>query len=197
MIFTNRQKEVLVGDGAVLYLPVGESIQNQRVNRKFCYVASGYDENGANRLLDFRSRIIEVAIYPEPERFFVPDTFNKTTNQQEILRKQDIENLKERLGLENITIIRPEATEVVDIMFQHFDATGICLLGKDFIDEYKGYWRYIKTSTPTSRDGSHLARVGYFHASDGPSIEGWLRGKRSVSLGLARWIIPTETSEAI
>lgn len=191
LTFTDQERETLVNDGAVLYLPTGETIKGQReAGRPFWYVASGFKEEGRNRLTEFPSRRIEVAIYPDPEIFFVPGSFNKTTDQQDALSAEDSENLRKRLGLAEIGIIRPEASEATEIMFKHFDATEVRLLGKDYMVEAGQYYPYIRTNTPTVLGGSRLACVGGFGADDGPSVFDWDRAGRHVGLGAARWVVP-------
>lgn len=188
--FTEQERETLVADGAVLYLPTGETIKDQRAaGRKFWHVADGFKEGERNRLTEFPSRRIEVAIYPGPERFFVPGSFNKTTDQQDVLAQQDAEEIRKRLGLENIGIVRPEASEVTEVMFKHFDTTKARLLGETFREQASGYLPYIRTNTPTNKSGSNLASVGYFSADDGPRVDDWYRDVHRVFLAAARWLV--------
>ncbi len=169
---------------------MGETIRGQKdAGRPFWYIANGYKVDGRNRLTEYSSRIIEVAIYPDPERFFVPDTFNKTTDQQLALIDQDAHSLREKLGLEGITEILPEASEATEVLFRHFDTTDVRLLGEDFIRD--GYWSYIRTCTPTSAGGSSLADVGCWGADDGLDVGDWYRGRGGVNVGAARWVVPT------
>ncbi|MDO8429070.1 MAG: hypothetical protein Q7S88_00385 [Candidatus Daviesbacteria bacterium] len=184
--FIDQEREALLGDGAVLYLPAGETIRGQiEAGREF-----GYVFNGGERLLDFPSRRIEVAIYPDPERFFVPGSFNKTTDKQDALMEQDAESLRKRLCLGGITMVRPEAPEVTEVIFKHFDATQVRLLGKDYMEQAGGYYPYIRTSTPTNKTGSVLADVGHFAAGYGPHVGDWHRDDRDVFLAGARWVVP-------
>lgn len=75
----------------------------------------------------------------------------------------------------------------------HFDKTGVRLLGERWIDEKTGYWRYIRTSTPTTKSGSSLARVGSFHADLGPLVDDWHRDRGTVLLGGAFWVVPNRS----
>ncbi len=184
--FTDQEREALINDGAVLYLPSGETIRGQReAGRQF-----GYVFNGGERLLDFPARRIEVAIYPDPERFFVPGSFDKTTDKQDDLMAEDAESLRKRLGLEGIGMIRPEASEVTEVMFKHFDETQVRLLGKDYMKQAGGYYPYIRTNTPANKSGSNLASVGCFGADSGPDVDDWNRGPHYVFLATARWVVP-------
>lgn len=182
MKFTDKERKILIDDGAVIYLPTGETIRGQKsTKRPFWSITDGYKDGGKNRLTEFPSRAMEVAIYPDPERFFVPDTFSKTTDQQISLIEVDAHSLRERLGLSNIGEILPEASEVTDVIFKHFDATNgnVRLLGQDYIRE--GYWSYIRTSTPTNKVGSSVAYVGPWDADFGVRVADWDRDK-SVSI---------------
>jgi len=190
--FTDEEREALIGDGAVLYLPTGETIKAQKAARRpFWYITDGYKENGKNRLTEFPSRAIEVAIYPDPERFFVPDTSSKTTDQQIALVEQDAHALRERLGLPNIGEVLPEASEATEVLFRHFDATNVRILGQDYMKD--GYWSYIRTNTPTNKEGSRVALVGGWDAGRGLRVPDWDRDSGHVGLRGARWVVPTGT----
>lgn len=192
--FTDQERKGYTNDGAFIYLPKGETIRAQKAVRPLWLGTEGYvEEDGKNRLLDFSARRIEVAIWVDPknpERFFVPGSFDKDTDQQDKLRAKDAESLAKRLGFP-VNLIRPEASEVTEVMQQHFDKIGIRLLGEDWIKD--GYWRYIRTSTPTNKSGSVLAFVGVFGADVGPSVFGWNREEGRVNLGDARWAVPNGT----
>ena len=189
--FTDQERRVLIGDGAVLYLPTGETIKGQReAGRPFWNITDGFIRAGKNRLTEFPSRRIEVAIYPDPERFFVPDTSKKTLDQQIALIEHDAQSLRERLGLSNIGEIIPEVPEVTEVLFRHFDATKVRILGPDYRRDR--YWSYVRTSTPTTRLGSRVAFVGYLSVEVGLDVGSWDRGDMSF-LHAARWVVPTGT----
>lgn len=188
--FTDEERAALIGDGALLYLPTGETIKAQKAARRpFWYVNDGYKEGGKNRLTEFPSRAIEVAIYPDPKRFFVPETASKTTDQQIVLVEQDAHALRERLGLPNIGEVLPEASEATEVLFKHFDATNVRILGQDYMKN--GYWSYIRTNTPTNKEGSHVALVGDWYADDGLHVLDWDRDYGDVRIHAARWVVPT------
>lgn len=196
--FTDQEKEALKHirkTEPVFYLPTGETIRSQQGNRRMNVYPAGYEEeDGTNRLLDYPSRKIEVAIWADPkkpEEFFIPGSFNKTTDQQDKLRAKEAEKLSKKPGLSGITIIRPEASEVTEVMFQHFDKTGVRLLGQDWVKD--GYWRYIRTNTPTTKFGSSLAHVGSFGAGGGPGVGDWGRDKGRVRIGVAFWVVPNRS----
>lgn len=189
--FTPEEKKALKEDGVVFYTLTGTTISEQREARNkagkpsFWHVADAGD-----RLLAVPSRRIEVGIYPDPQKFFVPGSFYKTTDQQDVLMEQDAENLRKRLGLKDIGMARPEASEATEVIFTHFDETQIRLLGQDYREQASGYYPYIRTSTPTNKSGSSLALVGGFDADGGLSVNVWPRGNRDVGIGLARWVVP-------
>lgn len=196
--FTDEERKAILEVRATqprFYLPAGETIRGQLGSRDLDVYPEGYtEEDGTNRLRDFPSRRIEVAIWADeknPEEFFIKDSFDKTTGQQDKLRIKEAEALSKRPGLSGVTIIRPEAPEVTEVMFQLFDTTGIRLLGEKWRDK-DGLWRYIRTSTPINKSGSSLAYVGHF-AADGPRVGDWFRGKGSVYLGDAFWVVPNRS----
>lgn len=184
--WSDEEREVLVKDGAVLYLPTGETINAQKQNnRPFWYVSEGYIIDGRNRLLDFPSRLIEIAIYPDPERFFAPGTFGKSKAAQEDLLKEDRDQLRKRTGLENLDQILPEASEGTERIFKYFDETGIRLLGVDY-----GY-RWIRTNTPTNKSGSLFALVGRFRdVVGGLGVFVFSHDRGRPGMGAARWVVP-------
>ncbi len=197
--FTDEEREALLDVRATkptFYLPAGETIRGQIGSRSLIVYPEGYtEEDGTNRLHDFPARRVEVAIWIDPknpEEFFVPGSFDKSTDQQDKLMGKEAEALRKRPGLSGVTIIRPEAPEVTEVMFKHFDETGVRLLGEDWIDRKTSDWRYIRTNTPTTKAGSDLASVGYFGAG-GPRIDDWLRDGSFVYLGDARWVVPNRS----
>ena len=181
LTFTDKERKALTDDGAVIYLPKGETIRGQKsARRTFWYITDGYKEGGKNRLTEFPSRRIEVAIYPDPEKFFVPDTFNKDTDRQTVLIEQDADSLRKRLGLENITEILPEASEATEVIFRYFDKTAVRLLGRDYMRD--GHWSYIRTATPTNKEGSFVAYVGCWSDGIGLHVYDWFRAMRVMSV---------------
>lgn len=185
--FSNEEIDVLINDGAVIYLPQGETIRGQREEwRPFWYVTDGYEIDGRNRLLDFPSRSIEIAIYPDPKNFFVPGSFDKSKTEQEAFLAEDLHLLQRRLGLEGIRGILPEASEVTEVAFRHFDATWrkVRLLGKNY-----GF-RNIRTDTPTNLVGSDFAIVGYWRDVDGIRVDDRDADDGHRLLGAARWLVP-------
>src|SRR3990167_3241852 len=74
--FTDDEKEALKSDGAVIYELQGETIIREKESQKAKGKPSFYFlVEAGERLLARPTRQIEVAIYPAPERFFVPNSF--------------------------------------------------------------------------------------------------------------------------
>lgn len=198
--FTDEERKALLEVRAIkprFYLPTGETIRGQLGSRRLDVYPEGYtEEDGTNRLRDFPARRIEVAIWADPENpeeFFVRGSFNKSTDQQDRLRVKEAEDLSKGPGLSGVTMIRPEAPEVTEVMFKHLDETGVRLLGEEWIDKKNDYWRYIRTSTPTNKPGSLVADVGYFRADDGPDVSDDPVGEGDPHLGDARWVVPNRS----
>lgn len=193
--FTDAEKEALKADGALLYTPLGETIPAQKESRAkkdkpgFWYVAEVGD-----RLLALPSRQIEVAIYPAPDRAFVPNSFNKSVKQQEERVAADAAELRERLGLEGISEIIPdEASTVTDIIFQHEEATGQWLLGPKYAAAQGLSWVYTRTKNPTNVAGSYVAYVGSAYPDNGVNVHYWNRDNGNRDLGVLRLVVPIET----
>lgn len=79
--FSDEEKRVLKEDGAVIYALTGTTIPAQReLQAKKGKPSFWYVVEAGDRLLALPSRKIEVAIFPDPQRFFVPDSFGKDTD---------------------------------------------------------------------------------------------------------------------
>lgn len=84
--FTDAERKALIADGAVIYLPLGETIPVQKeAQAKKGKLAFRYVVNARNYLRAVPSRQVEVAIYPAVDRFFVSGSFGKGVGQQEEL----------------------------------------------------------------------------------------------------------------
>lgn len=180
--YTDDEKQVLKDDGAVVYLLEGESIGSQKRGGKRFWS----DWHNGHPIEDLTSRIYEVAIWPDPEKFFVPGTSNKSKKRQEELVRADGEKIRARLGIPNFTEILPETPEVTEVMFRHFDLTNVRLLGEAYTTK-EGYWLYVRNNTPTNESGSRVADVGRFYAGHGPHVYSWRARESSPRICSARW----------
>lgn len=180
--YTDEEKALLKDDGALVYLLEGQSIGSQRKGgRRFW---SNWHEG--QPIEDLSSRLYEVAIYPND--FFVPRTFNKSKAKQEELVIAHGQALQARLGIENLAEILPAAPEATEVMFKHFDLTGVRLLGENYMTR-DGYWSYIITNTPANESGSSVACVGFFFAVLGSYVRHWRARRGDPALAAARWVV--------
>lgn len=165
--FTDEEKRVLLGDGAAIYLPTGTTIAAQREIRVKERKLSFFSAMTVDGLIDLPSRQVEVAIFPDPQRFFVPGSFNVNVTRQEKLVKEDAEKeLHGRLGLDGVTQIIPkEAATLTEVAFMHFDETGVLLFGPeyDLLSQRLGVRTsnvFGITKNPTNSAGSFVAAIG-------------------------------------
>lgn len=182
------------------YLPEGETIRSLQEIGPISIQVAGYkeykEEDGSNRLLDRPARRIEVAVWAnpdKPEEFFIPGSFGKTADQQDGIRKLEVEALTNKPGLGGVTIIRPEASEVLEVMSRHVRRTDIHLLGEAWQDKESGHFRMIRTNTPTTQSGSRLAEVTYFEThcfDDSLGVGDGDRGESDAHVGDAFWVVP-------
>lgn len=190
--FSAEEKRALIKDGAVVYRLDGRTILEQKIAREragkpaFWYVVSVPDN-----LLEASSRNIEVAIYPDPGRFFVPNTFGVDTDTQERLVEADAEALRQRTGLQGVTQIIPdEVATLTEVIFKHEEATGDWLFGTEYAKAVGKDWVYGRTKNPTNSDGSHVAFVGYGRPVRGVDVVGWYRVNGDDDVGSPRLVVP-------
>lgn len=161
--FSDLERSRLLDECASIYLLSGTTIPQQREAQtakgkpSFWYVTEGVES-----LLVLPSRSIEVAIFPDPERFFAPGSFDKSTARQEQIVREDAQKqLQARLGLPGVTQIVPdEAATLTDLTFQHLDATGKWLFGPEYAQAQGLSWVYGRTKNRTNKIGSCVAGVG-------------------------------------
>lgn len=185
--FTAKEEKVLKGDGAILLSPLGQAIPSQREDQRqkgkpsFYYVTNAQDG-----LLDRPSRLAQVAIYPDPDRFFVPGTAGKDLATQERLASDDGESLRQRLGLPRIDVEIPEeAATLTGVTFDYLDQTGEWLFGSKY-----GYL-YGRTKNPTNRDGSDVACVGDANPGGGLDVDDFDRGSGDDNVQVVRLVVPS------
>jgi len=173
--FTDKEQRALIKDGAVILdLEVGTTIEGQqKTGRLFRDIVDGGD-----RLLKASSIIPQVAIYPAPERFSIPNSGNKDLSTQEKLAERDGKKLRKRLGLKDdgVDVIIPDqASTLTELIFKYLDETtkqgeGVWLFGPDY-----GYL-YGRTKNPVNESGSRVAIVGNAGPDIGVFVNEWFRG---------------------
>lgn len=162
--FIKQEIDVLIEDGVVILDLTEETIEDQqKAGRPFGYVSARGDI-----LLKAPSIKTQVAIFRDPEKFFVPNTGWKgfctrpDLSSLEDLTKIDAEKLRERTGLEDLDEIIPSsASTLTELTFKYFDRTtkegkGVWLFGRDY-----GF-RYGRTNHPMNRsDAPEFFRIGF------------------------------------
>lgn len=186
---TDQEQERLIKDGAfILDLITGNTIEDQEgAGRLFRYI---YREGG-DRLLKLPSIITQVAIYPDPEKFFIPNSGSKNLPTQEELAKKDGQELRERLGLKDDSldvIIPDQASTLTEVTFRYLDETtkkdkAVWLFGPNY-----GYL-YGRTKNPVNDSGSLVANVGNARPGHGIGVSGWSAGGGHEGLHVVRLVV--------
>jgi len=179
--FFEDEKKKLIEDGAVIYELAGDTIgRQQESGRKFWYVT-----NGGQQLLQLPSLRTEVAIYPDPERFFVPKSGGKDLETIKALLREDAKNLRMRLKLDRIDEIVPnEASTLTELFFKHADKTGVLLFGSEF-----GFL-YGITNNPINDQATRVANVGSADVEHGLCIRGWFHEVGNAHVHVVRLVVP-------
>lgn len=160
--FSDEARETLISEGYKIYPP----------GNKFW---SAWHQDHP----DFeakQSRLSEVAIHPE--QLFLPNSNNKTLEQQLKLVEKFSKQLCGRERLSGVRVVVGEAPDYAEVAFAHLKATGQYLFGQNY-----GY-RYTRTQTPTV--GSSVAIVGDFDAQNGLSVHVWNCDDGGVNV----WVVP-------
>jgi hypothetical protein len=153
--FTQEEKEKLRAEGALIYA-IGEETVAEQMQRNDGFWNIRH-ENEAE-YLEVPARRMEVAIFPDPEKFFVPESYMKDKDEQERLLLEDTGILRAKLGFDNsVTQILPEIAEATSVIFKHKDTTGTRLLGEEYS------CASIRTNTSHRKDGwDFKLQVGNF-----------------------------------
>ena len=175
--FSDEVRSALIKEGHVIYQLAGQSIQDQIVaGRRFGYVVD------AESVRTLPSRTGEIAFNPEPKKFFIPKSNNKTLNQQLAMIADYSQRLQEKLKSEDLEAIMGQVPDYTSAIFLHFDATDKRLFGNDY-----GF-NYARTQTPTGE--SRVARVGSFGAAPGPRVRDWARDDGDGHVFAAPLVVP-------
>jgi len=147
--FDKEEKNILAGDGALILELGCETLRQLRVNGKpFLHLT-----DGGEKLLDTPTKLTEVAIYPQPSRFFVQNSNWKNFDRQICMVYEDGMLLRRRLRLPTVTQIMPEAVDLAQIIFKYPEVVKSLSAG-----QYGD--REIRTVTPVKTGSDvYTARV--------------------------------------
>ncbi len=191
--FTNEEEKALLKDGAHFIDLTGETIEGQQVaKRLFRYVTDGGD-----RLLKLPSIKTRVAIYTDPEKFFIPNSGNRDLPTQEKLAEKDGQELRKRLGLkdEGIDVIIPDqASTLTELIFKYLDETtqkgkGVWLFGEEYAFAQGLSWVYGRTKNPVNESGSRVASVGGAGPDGGVLVLDWSRDLGGGRIRVVRLVV--------
>ncbi len=178
--FSDEAVEALLKRDFVIHDLNGESIASLRgAGRRFWSTwHRDYPEFEAKT-----SRLTQVAINPDPERFFLPESNRKTLKQQEeMIAKFSKELASGKNRIKGVVAIMGEMPDYVELAFRHLDATQKYLFGPDYD------YNYARTKTLSV--GSDVANVGYFDPDHGLSIGYWHRGKGYDNVWAVPLVVP-------
>ena len=175
--FTDPEEQAFKKDGAYFIDLTGETIEDQREAKRLF----GYVTDGGNGLLKLPSIKARVAIFPDPKKFFIPNSGNKSLPTQEELAKKDGQELRKRLGLKDdgVDVIIPDqASTLTELTFRYLDETtkkgkGIWLFGPDYAVAQGLDWVYGRTKNPVYESGSLVAGVGVADPGGGVDVGRW------------------------
>lgn len=175
--FSDEQKEALRKEGYLIYGLTGQSIKTLRdAGRKFW--STWHEDSQFANLEALGSMQSEVAI--NPSKLFLPKSDNKTLAQQEDM----VDKFSQELGkkVQGVKAIIGQASDYVELAFQHLDATQDYLFGKKY--------NYDWARTKTSISSSSVANVGSFHAAHGLEVNYWYHGFGHDHMRAAPLVVP-------
>ena|SRR3989344_97584 len=186
--FSDGARQALIKDGAVIYPLRGSTIETQReMQREKGKPSFYYVVNGDERLVGRPSRLSEVAIYPDPKKFFIPNTGGKDLETQEALAAEDANKLRKRLKQNGMDVVIPEqAATLTELTFKHLDETGVWLFGENYD------YLFGRTKNPTNESGSVAAYVGDADPGRGLDVDDWSRGLGLDGIRVVRLVVPKD-----
>lgn len=132
------------------------------------------------------SRPTQIVIFPQPTDFYVPESNNKSLDQQrELLAVDEAEVVKRRWGIGGLRLSIGDVATHTGFVFAYFDKTNhqVRLHGGDY-----GY-RYGRTETVV---GSGVASVGLFNGVVGLGVGGWRAGRGFPDVWAVRLGVPAK-----
>lgn len=174
----------LIRNRAVIFDPLETSLaQLVAANRPFWYLIDRENRD----FMSLSSRPTQIAIFPDPEQFYVPESNNLSLNRQRELLKIDLaEVVKTKMGIGGVEEVIDNVATHAGLVFAYLDKTNgrVGLHGDGY-----GY-RCVRTETPTI--GSSVALVGYFRTAFGLLVSDWHRDKGNESLRALRLLVPAQ-----
>ncbi len=160
--FTTAEKKAFRKDGHIIYPFSLQTIKTQEEARKPFH----FQDNYGSKFKTTSSMVGEVAFIPNPKRFFIPGSNNKTYEQQEELVKLYEKHLQKSLKLpENVRVVMGQAPDYTQLAFIHLEETGERLFGLEYGFNF--------TRTKTSISTHDVANVGSFYSTIGLHVYGW------------------------
>ncbi|MCL4354233.1 hypothetical protein M1349_02045 [Patescibacteria group bacterium] len=174
--FGEEERVALIKAGAVIYTLKKETIQDQiDLGRPFWHIA-----NGGIGLLESQPKLTQVAVFPDYKNFYIPNSGEKTLEEQEKLAKQDAEKLRLELGINGITEIIPsEASALTQLVFMHLDKTGEWLFG-----------HFFGRTNNSMQDKMSTAIVGNVYPEAGLHVNDWPKNGKDKNILAVRFIVP-------
>lgn len=167
--------------GFRIYTLTGQSIRSEReAGRKF-WSTWHRDYPKFEALTSIHS---EVAIDPNPDKFFIPKSNNQTLDQQLEMVADHSRKLQKSLTSE-VQAVMGQSPDYVDLTFSHL--TTLKDIKDRLFGEKYGY-NYARTQTPTVE--SVVASVGDFGAAYGLSVSRWHRAGGYGVVFVAPLVVP-------
>lgn len=140
--FSERERKVLEQDGTHIYLLPGRTLHSY-YQGPLLFGLDAYDVLTPSDI-NLKGKKTEVAIYPKPDRFFVPESGGKSLDEQAKLVTKDATELKNRLSLEDIDEIIPDqAVTLLELALVHKEKSFLAqlfdfgiLFGQDYDFRY-------------------------------------------------------------
>lgn len=176
--FSDQSKEALIKLGYRIYPFTGQSIKSLREAGKPFWVTWHQDYHD---LENFPARLSEVAINPDPKKFFLSESNNRTLEQQIKLMEEFSKKLTTRIP--GVKAVLGEAPDYIELVFAHLDKSGVRLFGEKYDHNY--------TRTVT-RVGSFSVDVGRFRVDDDLRVDNWFFDRGYNSLWAAPLVVPID-----
>lgn len=174
--FTPEIRELLEKDGFVIYSLTGRSIADLKEEGNFIDIVPWVSNR--DNTLHIPSRQTEVAFHPDPKRFFLEGSSEKTELEQQILLLQFSRQFE--TSFPGTKVIKGEGADFIELALRYYEDSKKRLFGKKY-----GY-RYTRTN---SSSGGHGLVVGRYINKEF-SVGVGSSGEADKQLGLAYLVVP-------